>query len=162
MLFRTDSTHHRSTLSFSPWFPGDRFAFSPKSWPQLTSPTTKNRQITSDSRLPYFSSNCSPLFSSSLYYSPPAFLCPRGFHAEKHSRCVSSRCVITHRESVGSVLRAGQEKECRWKSGSTVLLAQTSSRTCVVLPSRPCARSRWDPIQLSVGPSSLLSAIWWQ
>lgn len=96
---------------------------------------------------PRFPSNSTPLLSSQLLYSSlPAVLCPQVSTAS-NTADLSSPCVITHRDPFGSALRAGQTEECRWKSGSRVLLAQTSSRTCAVLPSRLCARSHWDPIQ---------------
>lgn len=111
----------------------------------------------------HFLSPPTVLFSSSQVSCTPAclraFLCPR-FSTASETADLPYLCVITHRVPFGSALRVGQTEECRLRPDSRELLAQTSSRTCAVLPSRPCARSHWDPIQLSRwdrGASSALS-----
>ena len=80
------------------------------------------------------------LFSSQVSCtpaSPSASLCPRVSTASDTAD-LPFPCVITRREPFGSAVRAGHTEECRWKSDSRVLLAQTSSRTCAVFPSRLC------------------------
>lgn len=96
---------------------------------------------------PRLPSNSTLLLPSQLYSSLPACLPLSAlFHGERNR---GSAVPVRNYVPFGSALRVGQTEECRLRPDSRELLAQTSSRTCVVLPSRPCVRSHWDPIQLS-------------
>lgn len=149
-FWRLISTHRHTFRPFSPRFP-NWFSFFPKKILD-TSYISEEKKKTNHFRLQIHPvSPPTVLFSSQVSCTPAclrAFLCPR-FSTASETADLPYLCVITHRVPFSSALRVGQTEECRLRPDSRELLAQTSSRTCVVLPSRPCVRSHWDPIQLS-------------
>lgn len=149
-FWRLISTHRHTFRPFSPRFP-NWFSFFPQKILD-TSYISEEKKKTNHFRLQIHPvSPPTVLFSSQVSCTPAclrAFLCPR-FSTASETADLPYLCVITHRVLFSSALRVGQTEECRLRPDSRELLAQTSSRTCVVLPSRPCVRSHWDPIQLS-------------
>lgn len=99
----------------------------------------KPRPITSDSR---FSPSPLQQHSSPLKSVVLRAACEPSFvHAERDRGSAYTR-VITHR--LAQLWRPGQNEGMPMKAGQqSSLVTQTSSRTCAVLLSRPCARSHW-------------------